>query len=244
MERRWNDNSCNVVSWLDERCGRRHLEKCKNINVDQFGTDLAESDWSTVYSAGDGNDALQEWERILLQVVDKHIPTQMRARSYIPSWLDGGILLHMRDRDKANQAATQTPTVDNWSVYRQLRNKVLKMIKYQKANYYNSIINSALTTNTGSAWRTIKSVLHTTDRLEPSMIEHNGALISDSSKIADAFNHYFAEICSPNFSNPPPSCQEVRTEETLSDLAIDAVFLRREIRKLSISKAIGIDNIN
>lgn len=70
--------------------------------------------------------------------------------------------------------------------------------------------------------------------------------LSDPKDIANAFNDYFVNICKPDVNSLQTLAQNNKNDTEISftfDVMSDD-FLRSEIRKLSPSKVIGIDNIN
>ena len=108
-------------------------------------------------------------------------------------WYCDDIKIACQHRDNAFLMAKRTQLQDDWHSFRILRNKVVKLIKKKKKEYFNQQIN-VNKNNSKQLWKTIKNIIKGDSRQETV----NGDLIFDGEDTtykenddANNFNRYF-----------------------------------------------------
>ena len=138
-----------VYSILDkERKSVKHRHKYsvgrqyKNLDVNQFKSDLQNVDWRNVKKHKDINNAVNEFESIFLEIANRHAPIKrkrVRRRKSSP-WLTEDILRAMRERDKLRSKACESNSSHLWSEFRNLKNKVNGMVKQAKKSFFTNAL--------------------------------------------------------------------------------------------------------
>ena len=83
------------------------------IKVHFFTDDLLYVPWDDIRLYDDVNDALQVWQSMFKNVVNKHIPTKHRR---VPShWLNNTIFKHMSKSDYLHRKAIRTNSMFDWN---------------------------------------------------------------------------------------------------------------------------------
>ena len=107
----------------------------KNFDEKSFLADLAVVPWSVIEQFDDVDDALDTWEKLFMDVVNTHVPLRERRvkRTRQPGWLTDEITEAMDKRDSLKQSR-------DFPNYKLWRNKVVRMLKEAKADYYINLI--------------------------------------------------------------------------------------------------------
>ena len=97
----------------------------------------------------------------------------------------------MKERDSALKRSLKTKFNIDRHRFTSLRNKLLKVIRKAKANFFITIINEAKG-NTKLIWEQIKNVMGISHRPRRQLeLNLNGTLMQDPAQLAVAFNEYF-----------------------------------------------------
>ena len=140
----------------------------------------------------------------------------------------------------------------DWDKYKKLRNKINNNIKTSKASYYsNAFIQSK--GNPRETWQTFNELTsHPLNNTTVKELKLNGAVISNSCELSNAFNDHFSTV-GPRLANEIPPIANSNSSYTnninvsnnkfrFSSINYSIVFLH--LNKLSRSKATGLDNIS
>ena len=244
-----SDHSISYLIWKGNvpKCGPCYTEyrNMKNFDIDSFKHDLREQPWDSIKSFNDINDTVCRWEKLLMQVVNKHMPIRRkRVRQESCPWMNSRIHTLMKERDKLKKRACKEKNNNVMKQYRSLRNKVTGEIKKAKKKYYIDKLNQNQN-NSAEAWKTLKSLI-------PNKKSSNPALSGDNKKSADEFNTFFAKVgenlaetIPPNKKldgSVPTSQKENRVDFELKITSEDGVL--KELKKLKNKKSTGLDGIS
>lgn len=133
--------------------------------------------------------------------------------------------------------------------YRKLRNKITKLIKNTKNNYYRNKIEEN-PKDPKFIWKIINNSFNKDKNVKPKIKEImvHGKQISQNDEIADAFNNYFANVaevmaneiqCSTNNAN----FNEKTCTNTIFLKPVDSLEIEKYIHELNINTAAGLDNL-
>ena len=164
----------------------------------------------------------------------------------------------MQQRDCFLKKARRTNKEIDWSAYKRSRNAVNNKVRSAKANYYRNLIQE--NDDSKSSWRAVKRVLPNDKKLKKSMssIKVDGNLKTDKNTIAEGFNHFFTSIVktisdklsqrSSKISCQRPQSPLQNTEATFTNENFELSLVRPNVvynllRKLTVNKATGLDNI-
>ena len=223
----------------------------KNFDEKSFLADLAVVPWSVIEQFDDVDDALDTWEKLFMDVVNTHAPLRERRvkRPRQPGWLTDEITEAMDKRDSLKQSR-YFPNYKLW------RNKVVRMLKEAKADYYINLIEENRR-DTRALWAALSEISprSTTTSVMPNTIKSGGVETSNPCDIADVFNRFFTTIADthvPRNNHMPESefvtlSEHVRTKLVEgSTFVIPNVDMEYVIKRLSTqpNKATGVDGIS
>ena len=116
-----NGMSDHYLSYLIWKCKQTSpnetyvtFRKSNNVDLESFKSDLRNQNWKRVEQCSDINEAIDVWEKMLLEVVNKHMPLKTRRVRKTPSpWMNSKILSLMKQRDKVKLKASKTKNDDD-----------------------------------------------------------------------------------------------------------------------------------
>ena len=72
-----------------------------NLSIESYLEDLTSQNWQLVYDCTCLDNAVDVWQKLLLDVVNSHMPTrQKRVKSKTSPWLTSDIIKAIKERDK------------------------------------------------------------------------------------------------------------------------------------------------
>ena len=150
-----------------------------------------------------------------------------------------------KSRSKSNALAR--------TMYKQLRNHVVKLIANAKSNYFKQKIMENKN-NVKNLWKILKRVAPTKPiKKSPTYIEVDGIQIKEPKEMANAFNQYFTSISGPPTSDntDPTEFQALVNEFTVNTTSslfkippITRKIVEQDLQKIPTNKATGLDGIS
>ena len=139
----FSDHSLSFLSWKVKHLNDANtcakfisFRKSRGVDIDAFKTDMRSKNWSRVETSSSLDEAVFQWEELVMNVVDKHMPirTKKVKKKHSP-WLNESIFDMMKKRDKMKKKAKVSHKDEDWKEYRKMRNKVtFEIKKKQKRN--------------------------------------------------------------------------------------------------------------
>jgi hypothetical protein len=135
--------------------------KYKNINPDSFTQDLHETILSSQAQELALNDAVEGYNRVLRELVDKHAPAQTKTVMvrHQPAWYTDEVLAAKRMRRKAEKKWHDTRLTVHLEIYRDSRRKVNHLIDLAKKQHFSDRLTENQS-NSGSIFKIIDCLLH------------------------------------------------------------------------------------
>ena len=100
----------------------------------------------------------------------------------------------MMHRKKLRNRYIKRRTEENLNAFKKQRNFCVKLLRKTKSDYYRNLNLRDLTDNR-KFWKTVKLVFSNEIQTSSSVtLIEDGKMITDDAKIAEIFNHYFANI--------------------------------------------------
>ena len=96
-------------------------------------------------------------------------------------------------RSRCKNIYIKNKTVENWEVYRKLRNECVKLTKKVKTDYFRNINVQSIIDNK-KFWKAVKPNFSNKIKTKKIILLEDGEIISDNTKIAEVFNDYFINI--------------------------------------------------
>lgn len=233
----------------------------KDFDENAFLIDLRNSPWDAVKMHDNVNDALNLWNCLFNEVVQKHVPKKVkRVKGTYSPWLSGSIKKHMSTRDFLHRKAIRTGLKSDWDLYKNRRNYVTTLVRNCKENYFRDTIHKS-SSNSRNLWKGLKEILPSKSSVNPSSIVFNGNFLSNNDDIANGFNHHFTNVANVlsesdstiNHSNDANVC--INLYDNYVDVnsvdkpklflpCITPDFVNDEIKNLCTKKATGLDDIS
>ncbi|XP_077277027.1 uncharacterized protein LOC143905467 [Temnothorax americanus] len=118
-----------------ERLQRRHItaRDFRSFNPETFWNELAECDWSSVFTAEDIDSKVSILNDYLLECFDKHAPLRNVYPRHLPApWLTNDIKNKMKERNMARRKWKRCKSDTNYDNYKHLRNQVQSLVRKAK----------------------------------------------------------------------------------------------------------------
>ena len=192
----FSDHNLIVMTWkanlpktgpkiIHKRMYRKFVEK-------SFLNDLEKVDWNPVLEAYDIDNALDSFTKIFSSACDKHAPIKkITVRKNKAPWLDEEVRKSIKDRDLLKKLAVEEGSMDTWKQYRSLRNKITKMNRQKKKQYYKNKVREC-NNDSKKLWNTLNEAMgRDTKAKVPTFIEVNGVFLTKPVDIANYFNNFF-----------------------------------------------------
>ena len=213
-----------------------------------FREDMSKVNWKDIETCDDLNDAVEKWENMVLNVINKHMPwrTKRMRKTYSP-WLNESIYNLIKQRDSAKKKAIAQKKEKFWKKYRELRNKVTSVIRKAKKRYY--IEKLANCSDRNESWKILKSFL-------PNNKSSSNISCENSDNKATQFNDHFAGVASELLRNQHIAEEEVTNgtvpkvnkaipcQNTLTFTIVSENDVLNEIKKLKNKISVGVDGIS
>ena len=231
-----------LVSYRQAHCCKyiRCFGKC---DTDSLLNDLDVAPWSVMESFDDVDDQWNYWKKLFITIVDQHIPLKkIRVRSQSLPWIDGDIRKLMRSRNYFCRKARRRHLPGDWEKYRFLRNKVTRMVRVAKMNYFKMLTTSG---NLRKTWKEVNGLMKRKASSEISeVVTSDGTRLTCAQLIVNEFNTYFSSwtgscLDSQIMNEGRPLGRDVFKFRRIEE---DDVFVL--LRGINVAKAVGVDGIS
>ena len=154
----------------------------------------------------------------------------------------------------AQKTASRSGTVEDWELYKQLRNSVTAQLREDKVSWQKSKLESCENIgDTGKLWKNVLGWLNWTSTSSPTKLLSEGNLETSPSKMADIQNQYYVDkvrTIRRSFQGQNGDPLEVLRQRLqgnqaiFSSQAVSPDQVDKFIRGLKNSKAAGLDNLD
>lgn len=136
----------------------RTVRDFKNINLEQFESDLSSIPWKNIFDAHDINSKVSFLTDSLNLLLDIHAPFKtVRLIKPTNPWITDSIKAIINDRNKALKKYKRTKNQVDWQNYKSLRNMANSVIKTEKKSYYAHLFGHKNRANWWSAFNKLGS---------------------------------------------------------------------------------------
>ncbi len=224
----------------------------KNFDLAKFQSDLMKQPWHTILCTdGSPDHALEKWSNMFRDVLNVNIPVRSKRVKHFkqPEWMNQEILnaINMRNYFKKTK---------NTANYKHWRNKVVKLIRTAKSEFYIKAIENN-PKKTASIWKHIKGLCPNKVSTGPTVLKQKDTNITDTTDIANTLNHHYSTVATQYLSkiqsNVDPEHRErilsyvnskIPDHEGFSIPPIEVGFVHKYIRSLDSNKATGLDGFS
>ena len=137
----------------------KYIRNEKSLNVKNFTLDFSRLPFNLVYAVSDPNDKLEIFNDLVQKCLDQHASrTRTRVTRPPAPWMkDLNIQRLQEQRDLYRYKAHHSGLDSDWKIFRNVRNKIKKVIKDTKRAFYQSALSSK---RPKEIWSTIHRILH------------------------------------------------------------------------------------
>ena len=137
----------------------KYIQNEKSLNVKNFTLDFSRLPFKLVYAVSDPNDKLEIFNDLVQKCLNKDAPrTRTRVTRPPAPWMkDLNIRQLQEQRDLYRYKAYHSGLDSDWKIFRNVKNKIKKVIKDTKRVFYQSASSSK---RPKEIWSTIHRILH------------------------------------------------------------------------------------
>ena len=225
----------------------------KNFKPENFIHELENTMWWDVYSCSDVNEAVGLLTSKLTKILDRMAPMRViQVRQKYCPWLSQKTKDLIKERNKAQEKASESQKQEDWKKFRDLRNTINNRLKHEKLKNQREKINECKN-NSKDIWKNIKQFLQWSSGGPPTQLFHNGNLSTKPSDISKIMNEFFINKVNTLRSNLPANqgdplqgvrkmMQNASCSFKLKCLHPDEVL--KIINNVKSSKSSGMDEID
>ena len=221
------------------------LQKCKSVphKIYQFHKANKEAITIEVQRFTDLFRSVQEnwhlFQTNLFRIIENHIPSKViKPHKNVP-WLNRYIKQQMKVRKKLYIHAKRTQNSVDWMEYRQVRNKVNKLMKESHSKYCTHMFDDNYLNNRKRSWSLIKSLKK--DYSNIVSLNDKGNCVTTPQDKADVLNKQFYTFFT-NERDPIPNLEPCSYPQIGSlQFSINGIY--NVLNKLSTNKSAGPDKI-
>ena len=175
---------------------KREIWNFKKADFDKFRCLISTSPWHHVTMQDDINECALIWSDMFIKIAEACIPhTNVIIRPKDKPWMTSEIRRCIKNRRRIFYEFKRTNSDSVRTDYKQLRNKIVSMVKEAK-NTHEAKVESILcnpATKSKKWWSVLKSEIKGSKQSEIPSIVHGTYIIHDNSKKAEVFNQYFIQ---------------------------------------------------
>ena len=171
-------------------------------------------DFSLVTECNNVHEAFELFNHIIYDMYNESYPLitkTIRCDNKRKAWLTAGIRESIKTKNKLYKKYLKRPITYGDS-YRLYRNRLTKIIKHSKNNYYLQKFNES-SGDSKKTWKNINNILGRSQSSQNQFFKIDGTYTNDPKVISNKFNEYFADIATSVVNNLQPS--EISFEEYL-----------------------------
>lgn len=127
-----------------------------SLDPESLWSDALKLNWTNVTTKETLDEMVGEFNRLLLELYDKHAPIRpVRIKQSPAPWLNDEIRKAMRWRDALRRKDRKSHNEDHWNAYKYARNRVNQMCRNAKRRYVHTAIGASSSQN---VWRVFRSL--------------------------------------------------------------------------------------
>ncbi|KAK3105198.1 hypothetical protein FSP39_019583 [Pinctada imbricata] len=219
-----------------------------NTNFEQYRNKLSSIDWTPILLEENIDKSAEKITNCILQTATETIPNKyITVRKNDLPWINNSIRKLIRKRKRIHKLAKQTNTTENWSKFRQIRNKCIGLIRTSQVEYFEKLSEKLKHTSNSKEWWKIANSLSgfNTIKTEIPPIKTTDNTIEEIDKNkSELFNNYFASqstledngVVIPA-SSPPTHC-------CIDTIEITDTDVKDVLDNLDVTKSTGPDGLN
>ena len=244
---------------------RRHntvkLRSMKNYSADKLNSELRQLDWTDFYQCDDVDLALSIFSVSFTKILDKIAPIKcVRIKQNTEPWITDEILQLIHNRDELLykfRKFRNSKNSDIYSEYCKIRNKVQRLVKQSKKEYFNSQVDE-YKQKPRLLWKCLRQLGYSNKTKEKSKIGLNieNEICFEDAKVANCFNLFFTSIAETLVKKLPKAsnlfgCHQVNNyyknkgvkPNIFSLKIVEPSLIEKHLKSLNKTKSTGLDGL-
>ena len=177
----------------------------KNFDPTTFTEAVKKISWLEVYLCEDLDTAVTLLENKINHILDEMAPVKViQVRSSYAPWMSAETKARVKERNLAQEKASETQNEEDWKNYKKLRNVINNSLKVEKKNWQENKLNS-FGNDTSSVWKNVKNWLGWSSGGAPTKLVVNGRIFTKPSDLCRIMNEFFVNKVANLRSNLPPN---------------------------------------
>lgn len=221
-------------------------------NCTLFSNKLMHTNWNPILESNNCSDAFTKFIDCFKSVYYECFPIRRSKNNYsnkLP-WLTLGLKESIGRKNKLFVMYKKEPSQENLNTYKQYKCRLNRLLRNAKREYFQKLIEQNRN-NMKKSWQIMKELLQRTNvSHNPSRLNINGQIITDSKEIAEKFNAFFINI-GKNLSKDLPT-SNIDPISYLKEINVTECIFMNPVDKKEIEKIIlnmknsspGLDEIH
>ena len=226
---------------------KRHIWRYHQGDYNLLRQRAATTDWTALQDP-DINVYAKNILNELVSITETCIPNKtVTIRPSDPPWITSTIKRYIRKRKRAYRKAKRTKLPSHWNKFKQLRNKVVSLIRESKKALNATLAEKLKSDNLSSKqwWAILKSIISPNTKSSTPPLEKDGVVYADDTEKANVLNDFFRDQTSLDERNAVlPQILPYPVEETLSSITLTPNEVEFILKSLPVGKAPGPDGIS
>ena len=165
----------------------------KNFSDEDFQAAVKQLSWWDIFICEDADQAAQLLTHKLTVILDTMAPIKtIQVRSKYAPWLSNDTKELLKERNSAQATAAQTKDMDDWRLYKSLRNTATARMRQEKKAWEKMKLDSTKH-NPSTLWKNVKTWLNWNNSGPPSQLFDNGRLVNSPAGLAGTMNSFFID---------------------------------------------------
>ena len=186
---------------------------------------------------------------IILQLANENIPNNIiTVRQKDLPWINNEIRKVMRQRNRLRRKAKKSNNLMHWVKFKQIRNKVVDLLRSAKRNYFSNLHDKIKTEKFGSKdwWKLVKKVsgLNNAHNDIKVLIDSNDKVINDNTDKANLLNTFFASQSTIDDTNKDIPDFDFQIDSSIDSITITEEDVTDFLLSLDTTKAYGHDSVS
>lgn len=226
---------CKIVR---NNCFREvYRRQISNNNLSILASLIRNISWTDLYRMNSCQEMVDCFYSRLSSVINECLPLKkVRIFCNEKPW----VTERFRDLIRKRQVAFYQK---NFSLYRMFRNKVNRMARTLRKNYYQSQISQLSKSNPRNWWKKTKEIIGVKDKANQFSSLIDGVSNGNTKGLVRQINNFFGSVCddlAPVQNEPTSLFGECQVEDKF---IISVAMVENRLKKINVSKAAGPDDI-
>ena len=165
-------------------------------NVNKFNSRLSSTDWTSVLSANDAQEAYSNFNDIMSKMYNECFPIREFKLGYLTRkpWLSEGMKRQIKIKNRLYRRHLRSHDPVYHTIYKRFRNILNKKLLLAEKAHYDKLINENKQ-NLRKSWKILKEIINKKKgSARYSKFIVNNSITTDKHKIAEGFNNFYINV--------------------------------------------------